>query len=60
MHIYMHTYMHVYKCVYMYIFMKSSFPKHDLRAWHWVCKLDFCIGAYRVLEKSCTFFILFI
>ena len=34
------------------IFLKSSLQKHDLRTWHWHCKLDFCIGAYLVLEKS--------
>ena len=27
--------------------MKSSFQKHDLQSWHWYCKLNFWIGAYR-------------
>ena len=41
--------------IYMYIFMKRSFPKHDLRTWHWYCKLKFKIGVYRVLEKSFSY-----
>ena len=36
----------------LYTFMKNTFPKFDLRTWHWHCKLDFLNGAYGVLEKS--------
>ena len=32
--------------------MKGAFLKHELRTWHWHCKLDFLIGAYCALEKA--------
>ena len=32
--------------------MKSSFPKFDLQTWHWHCKFNFWIGAYRILENK--------
>ena len=38
--------------------MKSSFHKHDLRTWHWQCKLNFWIGAYRVVRKELFLYIL--
>ena len=43
---------HMYISICMYTFMKSSFPKHVLRIWHWHCNFDFWIDTYRVFEKS--------
>ena len=39
------SFSHMNKCIFMYAFMKSSFPKHDLRTWHCHRNLDFWIGA---------------
>ena len=36
---------------YIYIYT-YSFPKHDLRTWHWHCKLISRNGPYCVSEKS--------
>ena len=42
------------------IFMKSTSQKHDLRTWDWHSKLDFMIGAYRILKKKSSCVTLFI
>ena len=44
------TYMHIYIYIHVYA---QLFPK--LQTWHWHFKLDFWIGAYRVLEKSSSY-----
>ena len=40
--------------------MKSYFPKHDLRSWHWHYNIDFWIDAYRVLKKKSSSYIMYI
>ena len=34
------------------MYMKSSFPKDNLRTWHWDGKSCFWNGAHHVLEKG--------
>ena len=41
----------MHKCIAMYIFIKSSFPKHDLRTGHCHCNLDFLALALETFWK---------
>ena len=37
------------------MYLKSSFPKHDLRIWYWQYKLISWLGAYHAWEKSSSY-----